>query len=161
MNNSRFDSRGYDISYIRNDFEFKNPLERNLVIARRTAFVARFIVLRETKNSHAHRTIELMEWEDSTTAEELAKRFREAFAKNHDNLKQVDRELNRSLAHGNRTLQYFIEEYLRRATRSFVDALADYHKSNQLLFGQESVPSSSAWNSVENIKYRKDQANKK
>lgn len=157
MNNSRFDSRGYDINYIRNDLAFKNSPDRDLVIARRTAFVARFIVLRETKGSHAHRSIEMMEWDDFTTAEELSDRFREAFAKNQDNLKQVDRDLKRSLAHGNRTLQYFIAEYVKRSTLNFADALADYHKSNQLLFGEDEKPTSSAWATVENIKYRKEQ----
>ncbi len=157
MNNSRFDSRGYDISYIRNDLAFKNSPERDLVIARRTAFVARFIVLRETKNSHAHRTIELLEWDELTTAEELAEKFRLAFVKNQDNIKQVDRDLKRSLAHGNRTLQYFIAEYVKRATLTFAEALADYHKSNQLLFGEEEKPSSSAWATVDSIRYRKTQ----
>ena len=43
-------------------------VEQALVRARRTAFVARFIVLRESKRTRAHRVIETMEWADQTTA---------------------------------------------------------------------------------------------
>ena len=50
-------------------------LDRAIIRARRTAFVARFIVLREGKRTKAHRVIEMMEWDELTTVEELSSRL--------------------------------------------------------------------------------------
>lgn len=116
-----------------------------LLRARRTAFVARFIVLRESKRSRAHRVIEMMAWDDNTSAEDLAKRFRQVFADNGDNLGPVDRDIRRALAHANRSLNHFVREYARRATRNFIEALFDYEKSNALLFGGEEQPRTGGW----------------
>ena len=61
------------------------PEERlDVIKARRTAFVARFIVLRESKRTRAHRVIEMMDWDDQTTAEDLMERFRNG--ETHDDL---------------------------------------------------------------------------
>lgn len=119
--------------------------DKEIIRARRTAFVARFIVLREGKRTKAHRTIELMEWEDLTTVEELAGRFRQAFVDNGDVMMPVDRDLRRSLAHSYRSLKFFIKEYARRATLSFISALEDYGYSNELLFSDEEQPRSGGW----------------
>lgn len=119
--------------------------ERKIIRARRTAFVARFIVLREGKRTRAHRAIEMMEWEDSTTVEELAERFRNAFITNGDAMMPVDRDLRRALAHSYRSLKCFIEEYAGRATLDFLGALDDYGRSNELLFTDEEQPRSGGW----------------
>jgi hypothetical protein len=114
--------------------------------ARRTAFVARFIVLREGKRTRAHRIIEMMEWQDLTTMEELAATFRSIFQDNGDKLSPVDRDLKRSVAHASRSLNFFIQEYAARSTTSFVDALFDYERSNKLLFGNdEDQPRPGGW----------------
>lgn len=113
--------------------------------ARRTAFVARFIVLRESKRTRAHRVIEMMSWDENTTAQELATRFRDVFVENGDNMAPVDRDINRALGHSNRSLNHFISEYAARATTSFIDALWDYERSNVLLFGSEDQPKPGGW----------------
>ena len=115
------------------------------VRARRTAFVARFIVLRESKRTRAHRTIELMEWDDNTTPEELAEKFRQVFKENGDNMVPVERDLRRALAHSSRSLNYFVREYASRATTSFIDSLFDYERSNTLLFGADEQPKPGGW----------------
>jgi hypothetical protein len=120
-------------------------MEKAILRARRTAFVARFIVLREGKRTRAHRVIEMMEWDDLTSVEELAERFRQAFVDNGDNMTPVDRDLRRALAHCHRSLKFFVSEYSLRATRSFVEALVDYERSNQLLFGVEEQPKPGGW----------------
>jgi hypothetical protein len=103
----------------------------------RTAFVARFIVLREGRRTRAHRMIEQMQWDSNTSAEQLAERFREAFVTNGDKLGPVDRDLKRALEHAESSVNFFIAQYLERETLSFPEALADYERSNELLFGDE------------------------
>lgn len=120
-------------------------LEPAQIKARRTAFVARFIVLREAKRTRAHRVIELMGWEDLTSAEELCTRFRQVFIDNGDNMQPVDRDLRRALGHASRSLNYFISEYSQRATRNFIEALVDYERSNSLLFGSDEQPKPGGW----------------
>lgn len=117
----------------------------SIIKARRTAFVARFIVLREGKRTRAHRVIELMEWDELTTVEELAARFRQAFLDNGDSMMPVDRDLRRSLAHSFRSLKFFVSEYAQRATSDFITALEDYGRSNELLFTEEEQPRSGGW----------------
>lgn len=113
--------------------------------ARRTAFVARFIVLREGKRSRAHRMIELLTWSKDTTAEELADTIRGVFRDNGDNLRPVERDVRRALAHSSRSLNFFISQYSTRATLNFVDSLWDYERSNSLLFGQGERPKPGGW----------------
>jgi len=120
-------------------------LDKAVIRARRTAFVARFIVLRESKRTRAHRVIELMEWEDLTTVEELATRVRNAFVANGDNMIPVDRDLRRAFAHSQRSLKYFVQEYSVRSTNSFIEALIDYERSNSLLFGADEQPKPGGW----------------
>lgn len=119
--------------------------QEGLVRARRTAFIARFIVLREAKRSRAHRTIELMEWSDSATTEDLYQQIRQIFVDNGDNMTPVDRDLRRAMAHSMRSLHYFIHEYSARSTASFIDALFDYERSNKLLFGEDEQPKLGGW----------------
>ncbi len=116
-------------------------------IARRTAFVARFIVLREARRTRAHRTIENLSWSPESTAEDLAKIFREAFVANGDKLGPVDRDVQRALKHADRSAHQFLEHYLCRATTNFCDALQDYLRSNELLFGddEKEYPRVSGW----------------
>lgn len=113
--------------------------------ARRTAFVARFIVLRESKRSKAHRSIELMRWEPGTTAEDLAERIRVEFKRNGDSMGPVERDIRRALAHASRSLNHFINEYAQRSSLSFIEALVDYEKSNSLLFGGDEQPRTGGW----------------
>lgn len=135
----------------------KDPTYDKLVLerARRTAFISRFIVLREGKKSKAHRQIETIAWTDSTTTEELVATLREIFDNCGDNLNSVDRDLRRAKAHADRLNPYhgqdgkpdtyeshfslwpLIEEYNKRSCTNFVDALFDYERSNKLLFGDE------------------------
>ena len=127
--------------------------------ARRTAFVARFIVLREAKRTKAHRVIERMEWERKTTAEELYARFRQAFVDNKDNMGPVDRDMKRAVRHADRdhiVVGQFIREYQSRATTSFIDALYDYGRSNSLLFGDEDQPKSGGWRMPNELEKERD-----
>jgi hypothetical protein len=116
-----------------------------VVRARRTAFVARFIVLRESKRSRAHRRIEELAWDDSTTVDELAEIVRNIFVANGDNMGPVDRDLRRAVGHSKRSLNFFIQEYESRATNNFIDALFDYERSNTLLFGSDDQPKPGGW----------------
>jgi hypothetical protein len=113
--------------------------------ARRTAFVARFIVMRESKRTKAHRKIELLTWSEKTSAEELADIFRAIYRENGDNMMPVERDIRRALAHSSRSINHFINEYTLRATTTFVGALIDYERSNTLLFGAEEQPKSGGW----------------
>ncbi|MCB0337405.1 MAG: hypothetical protein KDD62_13910 [Bdellovibrionales bacterium] len=124
-----------------------NTDEAQIIIeaARRTAFVARFIVLRESKRSRAHRAIEELEWTQETSAEQLAETIRNIFVKNGDNLSPVDRDIRRALDHSRRSLKHFVQEYSMRSTLSFIDALYDYERSNSLLFGEEEQPKHGGW----------------
>ncbi len=116
-------------------------------VAQRTAFIARFIVLREGRRSRAHRVIEQLSWSATTTAEELAEMFRQAFLENGDKMQPVERDLRRSLQHAERSVDYFIDQYIERSCLNFGDALRDYHRSNMLLFGDDptAVPRNGGW----------------
>lgn len=120
--------------------------------ARRTAFVARFIVLREAKRTRSHRTIETMEWDDETSAEEMYERFRQVFVQNGDNMGPVDRDLRRAMAHASRSIQHFVREYAARSTTNFIDALFDYERSNHLLFGDEEQPKPGGWRLAQELR---------
>jgi hypothetical protein len=132
-------------------------LDKAIIRARRTAFVARFIVLREGKRTKAHRVIEMMEWDDLTTVEELANRFRNAFEENGDNMFPVDRDLRRAVAHSYRSIKFFVSEYSIRATKDFVDALVDYERSNQLLFSDDDAPKPGGWRLPKEIQRLKEE----
>ncbi len=137
----------------------KNEAEAAALIrARRTAFVARFIVLRESKRSRSHRLIEQMEWSDHTSAEELAERFREIFRHNGDNMEPVERDIRRALAHASRSLNHFISEYALRSTLNFIDALYDYERSNKLLFGDDEHPKLGGWRLPQDLERMKRRA---
>jgi len=119
-------------------------------IALRTAFVARFVVLREGRRSRAHRLIEELSWPTSATAYDLYNLFRQSFIDNGDRLQPVDRDLRRALEHAERSIDHFIDQYVDRATISFRQALADYGRSNQLLFGEDGeVPRTGGWRYVD------------
>lgn len=124
--------------------------------ARRTAFIARFIVLRESKRSRSHRVIEQMEWDQRTTAEELAERIRNVFVENGDNMEPVDRDIKRALAHSTRSLNHFIGEYAERSTLNFIDALYDYERSNTLLFGDDEHPKLGGWRLPQDLERAKN-----
>ena len=114
-------------------------------IAQRTAFVARFILLRENRRTKAHRQIEAMVWDEDTTAEDLYEMFRKAFQENGDKLTPVDRDLRRALEHAYCSIEHFVGQYLSRSTLDFKSALDDYQKSNSLLFGDEDAPKPVGW----------------
>lgn len=132
--------------------------EKMVIRARRTAFVARFIVLRESKRTRAHRAIEFLEWGDLTDVESLAATFRRAFEENGDNMVPVDRDLRRALAHSSRSLNHFIREYSTRATENFIDALFDYERSNALLFGDDESPKPGGWRLPAELIKQRDQS---
>lgn len=139
--------------------KFKEAVQQSdpdVVRARRTAFISRFIVLRESKRSRAHRQIERLCWGELTTPEELAVRFREVFLHNGDNMGPVDRDLKRALRHTQRSMQFFVKEYSSRSTNSFIEALYDYGRSNALLFGEGEMPKSGGWRLPQEL--QKDQA---
>ena len=141
-----------------NTYDDLSPQQKELLVrARRTAFVSRFIVLRESKRSRAHRVIEMMSWHEDTTAEELAEKFREVFIENGDNLSPVDRDIRRALAHSDRSIKHFIDVYAGRATCSFIDSLYDYERSNQLLFGEEEYPKSGGWRLPQELEKQKEE----
>lgn len=110
------------------------------IIALRTAFVARFIVLREGRRSRAHRTIEDTVWSELTTAEDLIERFRDAFINNGDRMEPIERDFRRALDHARKSVEHFVDQYLQRHTLNFREALVDYQKSNALLFGVDQTP---------------------
>lgn len=121
-----------------------------LIQARRTAFVARFIVLRELRRAKAHRTIEVMEWEAHTTAEELYEKFYKAFQESKDNLSQAKSDLKKAMEHVQNSFYHFVNEYSQRATLNFVAALQDFDYSNKLLFGDD-LPKNVAWRNPQEI----------
>lgn len=118
----------------------------------RTAFVARFIILREGRRSRAHRIIEQMSWQENSTAEILYNMFRQAFIENGDKLLSVDRDLRRSLDHAYSSVGHFVDQYVGRAGLSFKEALVDYERSNVLLFGEEDLPRSGGWRLPSDLK---------
>lgn len=131
-----------------------------LVRARRTAFVARFIVLRESKRSRAHRVIEMCEWQDTTTVEALADIFRKIFIENGDNMGPIERDLRRALAHASRSITHFVDQYAQRSTVNFIEALVDYERSNKLLFGNEDYPKPGGWRLPHELKKAKEEKQK-
>ncbi|HMO02522.1 MAG TPA: hypothetical protein PKA79_06000 [Oligoflexia bacterium] len=116
-------------SYIQDDLDS--------IQARRTAFLARFIVLREGKRSRAHRFIEKQCWSERTTAEELCDLFRAIFKNNGDQMDLVERDLRRALKHAHTSVAFFLREYSQRATLNFASALLDYELSNELVFSSD------------------------
>jgi prephenate dehydratase len=127
---------------VREDLELNEHL---IETARRTAFIARFIVLRESKRTKAHRKIEMLSWKLTTKAESLAEAFRQIFISNGDNMELVERDIRRALAHANRSITFFVDEYSKRATITFIAALEDYQRSNDLLFGADDQPKPGGW----------------
>ena len=111
-----------------------------IAIAIRTAFISKFVVLREGKRSKAHRDIERLTWSRNATAEDLCHAIRELFKLNGDKLSTVDRDLKRALQHAHGSASFFIPQYISRQTLSFKEALEDYERSNELLFGSEESP---------------------
>jgi len=129
----------------------RSGVDTAMTEARRTAFVARFIVLREARRTRAHRKIEQLSWSRETSAEELAEIFRSAFKDNGDNMVPVNRDIRRALAHADRSINHFIGEYSSRATLNFVDALIDYERSNKLLFGDDEQPKTGGWRWIQEL----------
>lgn len=120
--------------------------DNSVVRARRTAFVARFIVLRESKRSRAHRRIEMLAWHENASAEDVADLCRAIFKENGDNMRVVENDIRKAMSHADRSLKHFYEEYASRATNDFIHALHDYERSNALLFGdEEDRPTSEGW----------------
>ena len=121
-----------------------------LRIAKRTAFVARFIVLREGRRTKAHRMIEEMTWSQDSDAETLANMFKAAFLMNGDKAKRFEKDLKKALDHAEYSSRYHVSHYLERACLTFSDAIADYHRTNSLLFEEDSPdrPKSGGWKAV-------------
>jgi len=127
------------------------------ILALRTAFISRFIVLREGRRTRAHRNIEELSWAPETTAEELVMIFRQAFKENGDKMQPVDRDLKRAFAHAQKSVAHFVRQYVDRASLNFKDALNDYERSNRLLFGDDpsDVPRSGGWRLASDVVRKK------
>ena len=97
-----------------------------------------------------------MDWREQTTAEELSERFRQSFVANGDNMEPVERDIRRALAHANRSLNFFIQEYAFRSTLNFIDSLYDYEKSNALLFGDDESPRMGGWRMPQELERQRD-----
>ena len=118
----------------------ENHNKEQTVSAIRTAFVAKFILLRESKRSKAHRAIEKLSWHKDASAKDLYHQFRAEFVKNGDKLITVEKDLDRALMHAEGSANYFLSQYLSRECLSFKQALLDYERSNELLFGSVVYP---------------------
>lgn len=105
--------------------------------ALRTAFIARFIVLREGRKSRAHRLIERLRWGPEETAEGLKDKFRAIFVESGEENDSFDRDLERALEHANESVDHFVSQYAVRSTLSFAESLRDYLRSNMILFGDD------------------------
>jgi hypothetical protein len=125
----------------------RTPDDNKRAIALRTAFLARFIVLREGRRSRAHRLIEDLAWNENSTAYEVAELIRQSFIKNGDKLGPVERDIRRALQHAECSARYFADQYSERSTKSFREALVDYQRSNKMLFGEDpdEVPRKGGW----------------
>lgn len=125
--------------------------EDELRIAKRTAFVARFIVLREGRRTKAHRMIEEMTWSEDSDAEALANMFRAAFLMNGDKVKRFEKDLKKALDHAEYSSRYHVDHYIERACLSFREAIEDYHRTNSLLFEEDSPdkPKSGGWQAIQ------------
>ena len=102
--------------------------------------MAKFILLRENKRSRAHRSIEKLSWLESATARDLYNQIRAEFIRNGDKLLTVDKDLDRALMHAEGSANYVLSQYLSRECLNFKQALLDYERSNELLFGSSQCP---------------------
>ncbi len=127
------------LSYYKSQQE-KNHSDKEVASAIRTAFVAKFILLRESKRSKAHRTIEKLSWLENTSVKDLHTIIRNEFIRNGDKLIAVDKDLDRALMYAKASANYFLSQYLSRECLSFREALLDYERSNELLFGTPDCP---------------------
>ena len=127
------------LSYYKSQ-QAENHNKKQTISAIRTAFVAKFILLRESKRSKAHRAIEKLCWDKDASAKDLYNQIREEFIKNGDKLLTVDKDLDRALLHAEGSANYFLSQYLSRECLSFKQALLDYERSNELLFGTSECP---------------------
>ena len=127
------------LSYYKS-LQAENHSEEQTLSAIRTAFVAKFILLRESKRSKAHRSIEKLSWQKNTSAKDLYNQFRAEFVRNGDKIVTVEKDLDRALLHAEDSANYFLGQYLSRECLSFKEALLDYERSNELLFGSSVCP---------------------
>ena len=143
--------------YLEQEKKLINSKSLELIQARRTAFIARFIVLRESKRSRAHGEIELLTWQAETTAEELAAIMASIFKSHKEDMKSANRDIKRALSHASRSMSHFVAEYVKRSNESFAEALSDYNRSNLLLFGDEKNEDLHGWSSPARVSERLQQ----
>ncbi|MCS6960896.1 MAG: hypothetical protein NZT61_00120 [Deltaproteobacteria bacterium] len=115
-----------------------------IIRAQRTAFVSKFIILRETKISPAHTVIEMLTWEDKTTYLELANAFEKIF-KVTGRDKTYLKDIKKAIEHAKNLSIAFVNEYARRSGLSFLESLIDYEKSIFILFGPNYLSSIIGW----------------
>lgn len=108
------------------------------LIAMRTAFVSRFIVLRAQRRSRANRRLVQLTWTTTETAESLKEQFREILITHGEYKRKADRDLDNAYSFAVRSSELFCVSYFQRATTSFKDALYDFFRSNAMLFGEDS-----------------------
>jgi hypothetical protein len=77
--------------------------------------------------------------------------FKWAFTENGDRSEPVDRDIRRALLHAERSHKFFRNEYNKRSTYSFIDALLDYERSNVLLFGSTVGKRPGGWRSAREL----------
>ena len=121
--------------------DFKQTLCR----AKRTAFVTRFIVLREKRRSRAHRLIEHLSWDQYSSAEEVAVMIRSVFKNSGESARSYEPDIRKALNYAKGLYFYFVPQYAERATNCFLDALVDYERSKDLLFSREESPDCLGW----------------
>ncbi|MCS6892954.1 MAG: hypothetical protein NZO16_00045 [Deltaproteobacteria bacterium] len=115
---------------------FKSFAQSDILRARRTAFVSKFIILRENKVSRAHEIIEKLAWDDTDSHYTLAKAFEKIFNFFGED-KSYMKDIEKALLSAKSLSAAFIKEYATRSGKCFLEALLDHERSIFILFGSE------------------------
>lgn len=115
-----------------------------LIRARRTAFVSKFIILRENKISRSHAILERLHWDDTTTYYDLYRAFYKIL-RAFDKPLCFKKDLDKAKEHAKTLSPTFVREYANRSGQSFLEALIDYEKSVYILFGADHLRTLLGW----------------
>lgn len=115
-----------------------------IIRAKRTAFVSKFIILREKKISQAHSIIERLLWNQKTDYQTLARVFKRIFKFFNDE-RTYESDIKKASEYAKNLPTYFIKEYDTRSGTSFLQALLDYEKSVFILFGSDYLKNLLGW----------------
>lgn len=117
--------------------------------ALRNAFIARFIVLTNRRRSRANGLLKKLTWTEEVTAEQLAEIIKGIFVSANDFNETIEKDIAKSIEHANYSAIFFTEYYHQRSILSIKEAVEDYKRSNELLFGDRETTSSSKLPTVE------------